>query len=122
MGDRGRALEYYELALPIRREVGDRAGEAATLNNISAARFQDGDLPGAKDAIDASLALFRAVGDLAGEAMCRFNMAVLLSRMNQIENAVAHQRQAVDLAERTSHPGLGQMRWFLHQLEQAAKE
>ena len=31
-----RALDYYEQALPIRREVGDRAGEATTLNNIGA--------------------------------------------------------------------------------------
>ena len=34
VGDRQRALDYYQQALPIQREVGDRAGEAATLNNI----------------------------------------------------------------------------------------
>ena len=34
LGERQRALEYFEQALPIPREVGDRAGEAATLNNI----------------------------------------------------------------------------------------
>ena len=34
MGQPRQALEYYNQALPIRREVGDRAGEAATLNNI----------------------------------------------------------------------------------------
>ena len=36
LGEPQRALEYYGQALPIRREVGDRAGEAATLNNIGA--------------------------------------------------------------------------------------
>jgi tetratricopeptide (TPR) repeat protein len=30
------ALKYYNQALPILREVGDRAGEATTLNNIGA--------------------------------------------------------------------------------------
>ena len=39
-GGHGRALDYYEQALPIRREVGDRAGEATTLNNIG--RVYDG--------------------------------------------------------------------------------
>ncbi|WP_333451927.1 tetratricopeptide repeat protein [Microcoleus sp. herbarium5] len=30
------ALKYFNQALPINREVGDRAGEAATLRNIDA--------------------------------------------------------------------------------------
>ena len=34
MGQPQRALELYEQALPLMREVGDRAGEAATLNNM----------------------------------------------------------------------------------------
>ena len=34
LGEPARALEYYVQALPIRREVGDRAGEAVTLSNI----------------------------------------------------------------------------------------
>ena len=36
LGEPQRALEYYGQALPIAREVGDRAGEAATLSNIGA--------------------------------------------------------------------------------------
>ena len=43
LGDRQRALEYYGQALPIRREVGDRAGEAVTLNNIGALYSRLGD-------------------------------------------------------------------------------
>jgi tetratricopeptide (TPR) repeat protein len=34
IGEPQRARELYEQALPIRREVGDRAGEATTLNNL----------------------------------------------------------------------------------------
>jgi hypothetical protein len=36
LGDGQQALTYYRQALPIRREVGDRAGEAGILNNIGA--------------------------------------------------------------------------------------
>ncbi|MDW8327646.1 MAG: NB-ARC domain-containing protein, partial [Anaerolineales bacterium] len=36
LGQKGKALVYYEQALDIRREVGDRSGEGTTLNNIGA--------------------------------------------------------------------------------------
>ena len=36
LGDRQQALTYFQQALPIREEVGDRAGLATTLNNIGA--------------------------------------------------------------------------------------
>ncbi|MEU8186653.1 tetratricopeptide repeat protein, partial [Micromonospora carbonacea] len=34
LGDWQRALDHYHQALPITREVGNRAGEATTLSNI----------------------------------------------------------------------------------------
>ena len=34
LGDKKKALAFYNQALPLRRDVGDRAGEATTLNNI----------------------------------------------------------------------------------------
>lgn len=35
LGDKARALEFYEQALPLRRAVGNRSGEAVTLFNIA---------------------------------------------------------------------------------------
>jgi tetratricopeptide (TPR) repeat protein len=43
-GDRATALEYYGQALPIRREVGDRAGEAVTRYNVAMIHRAQGDL------------------------------------------------------------------------------
>ena len=34
LGEKQKALDYYEQALPLLRQVGDRGGEATTLNNI----------------------------------------------------------------------------------------
>lgn len=34
LGDRHQALNFFQQALPMTREIGDRAGEAVTLNNI----------------------------------------------------------------------------------------
>ena len=34
LGEKQKALQFYNQALPLRRAVGDRGGEANTLNNI----------------------------------------------------------------------------------------
>ena len=67
-GSRQRALEYYGQALPIAREVGDRAGEAATLNNIGAVYNGLGERQRALEYYGQALPIMREVGDRAGEA------------------------------------------------------
>ena len=71
LGDRQQALDYYQQALPIRREVGDRAGEAATLNNIGLVYDGLGDRQRALDYYQQALPILREVGDRAGEAVTR---------------------------------------------------
>ncbi|HEU0077797.1 MAG TPA: tetratricopeptide repeat protein, partial [Longimicrobiaceae bacterium] len=44
LGQRDKALQYYELALPIRQEVGDRSGEAVTRFNIAMILRRQGEL------------------------------------------------------------------------------
>lgn len=39
----GSALSYYEQALPLQKQVGDRSGEATTLNNIGGVHSALGD-------------------------------------------------------------------------------
>ena len=56
LGERQRALEYYQQALPILREVGDRAGEATTLNNIGAVYDGLGDRAAALELLRAGAA------------------------------------------------------------------
>ena len=34
LGEKQKAIDYYNQALPIHRAVGDRSGEATTLNNL----------------------------------------------------------------------------------------
>jgi Flp pilus assembly protein TadD len=41
LGEKAKALEYYEQALPLRRQVGDKGGEAATLNNLGGSTIYD---------------------------------------------------------------------------------
>ena len=77
LGDRERALEYYGRALPIMREVGDRAGEAVTLNNIGLVHNALGDRERALEYYGQALPIAREVGDRAQEAVTRYNMAMI---------------------------------------------
>jgi hypothetical protein len=62
-------LEFYEWALPIRREVGDRAGEAVTRYNVAMIYRGRGELDRAVAELEQVVELDRQVGhpDLASD-------------------------------------------------------
>ncbi|MEQ9545624.1 MAG: tetratricopeptide repeat protein, partial [Marinobacter sp.] len=62
------ALDYYNQALPLFQAVGDRRGEATTLNNIGRVYSSLGQKQQALDYYNQALPLFQAVGDRGGEA------------------------------------------------------
>ena len=62
LGRPGTALDYYQQALPIRREVGDRAGEAVTRFNIAMVFRGLGRLVEAVAELEVVVVLDRAVG------------------------------------------------------------
>ncbi len=55
MGDKQKALEYYNQALALRREVGDKDGEALTLYNIANLETDRGNLSTALSEIKAAI-------------------------------------------------------------------
>jgi tetratricopeptide (TPR) repeat protein len=61
LGDNRRALETYEAALALRREVGDRAGEGTTLNNIGWIYLNAGDKSQARTYLAQALGIAEAV-------------------------------------------------------------
>jgi tetratricopeptide (TPR) repeat protein len=77
LGEPQRALEYFGQALPMRREVGDRAGEAVTLNNIGAVYDGLGEPRRALEYYGQALPIAREVGGRAGEAATRYNVAMI---------------------------------------------
>jgi tetratricopeptide (TPR) repeat protein len=69
LGERARALEFYQQALPILREVGDRAGEAVTRYNLAMIHRGWGELDRAVTELEQVVELDRQVGhpDLASD-------------------------------------------------------
>src|SRR5262249_25379252 len=68
LGEKQKALDYYNQSLPLTRAVGDRRGEAITLNNIGRVYNSLGEKQKALDYYSQSLMLRRDVGDRRGEA------------------------------------------------------
>ncbi|UWU50260.1 Tetratricopeptide repeat-containing protein [Limnospira platensis C1] len=76
LGEKQTALDYYNQALPLLRAVGDRGGEATTLNNIGAVYSDLGEKQTALDYYNQALPLFRAVGDRGGKLLLSTILAV----------------------------------------------
>jgi len=64
LGENQRALEFYELALPLRRAVGDRRGEGYTLHGMSFIYESEGNLDQAIACEEASVQLLFAIEDI----------------------------------------------------------
>ncbi len=67
LGDVRRAIGYYEQALAIHREIGDRRGEGNDLGNLGGAYLQLGDARRAIGYYEQALAIRREIGDRRGE-------------------------------------------------------
>jgi tetratricopeptide (TPR) repeat protein len=104
LGERDRALEFYQQALPIHRTVGNRQMKAVTLNNIGMIYKALGEKDKALEFYQQALPLKRAVGDKQGEAYTLNNIGVLLWHQGERERGLALVEQALVLLEYVRSP------------------
>ena len=81
LGQQQTALDYYNQALPIWREVGNRSGEALALNDIGRAYADMGQPQKALEYAEQALPIWRETGNRRGEAMTLNNMGTGLLRL-----------------------------------------
>ena len=116
LGEKARALEYFEQALPLRRQVGNRRGEAVTLNNIGLVYADLGEQARALAYYEQALELGRQVGDRLNESATRINMALVAADLGDLDRAVRELEQAVALDEALGHPDLASDRAALERM------
>ncbi|MEH2454852.1 CHAT domain-containing protein, partial [Nostoc sp.] len=97
LGQKQKALEFYNQALPIFRAVGDRSGEALTLNNIGLVYDNLGQKQKALEFYNQALPISRAVGDRSGEALTLNNIGVVYDNLGQKQKALEFYNQALPL-------------------------
>ncbi len=121
------ALQSWETALGLYRELGNRQGEAASLGNLGVAYFSLGQYERAIDSYNQSLTLARETGDHQGEASSLNNLGNAYLSLGQYERAIDSYDQSLTLVRETGdHQGeasslgnLGLAYFFLGQYERA---
>ncbi|WP_158854817.1 tetratricopeptide repeat protein [Saccharothrix deserti] len=91
------AITFYETALRLLKEAGDRRGEATTWNNLGTVLQEIGQLEESVAAYGTALDLMRKVGDRQGEAVAWTSMGVVLWRMGRSGEAVTAHETALGL-------------------------
>jgi tetratricopeptide (TPR) repeat protein len=91
------AIVKLKEALVLWRQVGDKSGEAGTLNNIGLVYSDLGDKKQALQFYNPSLPLSRKVGDKSGEATTLSNIGLLYRDTKQPKQAITYLQQSVEI-------------------------
>jgi CHAT domain-containing protein/Tfp pilus assembly protein PilF len=89
------ALEKWQQALAITREVGDRRGEGTTLSNIGLVYDSLGQYPKALEFYQQALAILREIGDRSGEGTTLNNIGGVYDSLGQYPKALELYQQAL---------------------------
>ena len=84
-------------ALPLRRAVGDRNGEALTLNNIGAVYNSLGEMRKALEKFNEALPILRAIGDRSLEATTLNNIGVAYDSLGEMQKALEAHNEALPI-------------------------
>jgi tetratricopeptide (TPR) repeat protein len=94
------ALQSWEQALAIYREIKDQAGESNALGNLGVAYRELGQYWGAIDLYEQALSIFREVGDQVGEGRALGNLGTAYHNLGQYQQAIDYYEQYLAIARK----------------------
>jgi tetratricopeptide (TPR) repeat protein len=97
LGQVPRAIELYQQALSIARNVGDRGGEAAYLSGLGGCFYDLGQIPRAIELYEQALSISCDVGNRETEANNRGNLGNCYHLLGQIPRAIELYEQALSI-------------------------
>ena len=127
LGQYQQAIDYLQQALAIKREIGDRNGEANALIGLGLAYYSLGQYQQAIDYLQQALAITQEIGDRHGEANALINLGQVYRALGQYQQAIDYLQQALAIkreigdrnGEAYSLLGLGATYFALGQYHQA---
>jgi CHAT domain-containing protein len=104
LGEKTKALEYYNQALPILRAVGNPPGEALSLHNIGLVYSDLGEKAKALEYYNQALPILRAVGNPSGEATTLNNIGSVYYALGEQPKALEYYNQALPILRAVGNP------------------
>jgi tetratricopeptide (TPR) repeat protein len=98
LGQVKKAIKYYEQALEIIREIGDRRGEGNILGNLGNVYSHLGQVEKAIEHYEQALEIIREIGDRRGEGANLGNLGLAYSDLGYVEKAIEHYEYALDIS------------------------
>ena len=93
-----RAIEYYEQALAISREIGDRRGEGNDLGNLGTAHHGLGEVRRAIEYYEQALTVAREIGHRRNEGTWLGNLGSAYAGLGEVRRAIGTFEQALEIA------------------------
>lgn len=97
VGDTGRALEYYGLALPLWVAVGDRDEEAETLAALGNISYDLEETQQALEYFQRALIPFKATGNRVAESATLSKIGTCYLILGEVEKAIDYSNQAIEV-------------------------
>jgi tetratricopeptide (TPR) repeat protein len=103
VSDYQKALFHFENSLKINQEIGDRAGEGTTLNNISQIYDARGDYQTALHYLERSLKIVEEIDDINGKALLLANIGHLRTIKGDFKNALKDYEKSYKIMQETGN-------------------
>ena len=100
--DYSKALEYYQQSFTISKEISDKSGMAATLNNIGVIYRRKGYYPKALDYYQRSLKINEEISDKNGMADVLNNIGIIYQSKGDYSKAMEYYQRSFNLQEELS--------------------
>ncbi len=96
LADYPQALEYYQQAVKIRRQINDKKGVGSSLNSIGAVYFLQGNYNQALDYLQQALEIRQELGDLVRVGRTQNNIAAIYINQAKYSQALEYYQQALE--------------------------
>jgi tetratricopeptide (TPR) repeat protein len=100
LGQYQKAIDFYQQSLAIKKQIGDRDGEATSLNNLGLVYDYLGQYQKAIDFYQQSVAIAKQIGESSIEARSLNNLGAAYDRLGQYQKAIDFYRQALEMQEK----------------------
>ena len=101
LGETRKAIEYFEQAQIINREIGSRRDEYTNLNNLGNAWYLLGETCKAIDYYEQGLVIDREIGDRRGEGASLGSLGIAWASLGEIRKAIDYNEECLELLRET---------------------